>query len=68
MVNFVGLTNHYRIFFMYYRVYTFKYFEIILLHCYINYYTKYLIWCYGVTTFIEFNDQSVIVQDSQNAP
>ena len=64
MVNFVGLTNPNRIFFMYYRVY----FGIILVHCYINYDTKYLIWCYGVTTFIEFNDQSVIVQDSQNAP
>ena len=29
--------------FMYFRVCTLKYIEIILLHCYINYYTKYLI-------------------------
>ena len=34
-------------FFTYYRVYTLKHCEIILLHSYINYYTKYLIWCYG---------------------
>ena len=36
------------IFFMYYRVYILKQCcEIILLHSYINYYTKYLIWGYG---------------------
>ena len=32
---------------LYYRVYTVNHCEIILLHSYINYYTKYLIWCYG---------------------
>ena len=39
-------SNSYRklIFFMYYRVYTLKHCEIILLHSYINYYTKYQIW------------------------
>ena len=42
-----------------------KHCEIILLHSYINYYTKYLIWCL-VTTFIEFSDQLVIIQDNQN--
>ena len=52
---------------MYYRVYTLKHCEIILLHRYINYYTKYLIGVI-VTAFIEFSDQSVIIQDSQNAP
>ena len=42
-------SNSYRklILFMYYKVYTLKHCEIILLHNYINYYTKYLIWCYG---------------------
>ena len=39
------------IFFMYYRVYTLKHCEIILWHSYINYYTKYLIWCYGYNFF-----------------
>ena len=34
-------------FFMYYRVYTLKHCEIILLYIYINYYTKYQNWCYG---------------------
>ena len=34
-------------FFMYYRVYTLKHCEIISLHSYLNYFTKYLIWCYG---------------------
>ena len=32
---------------LYYRVYTLKHCEIILLHSYINYDTKYQIWCYG---------------------
>ena len=61
-------SNSYRklIFFMYYRVYTLKHCEIILLHSYINYYTKYLIWCYGYN-FSEFSDQLVIIQDNQNA-
>ena len=34
-------------FFMFYRVYTLKHCEIISLHSYLNYLTKYLIWCYG---------------------
>ena len=55
------------IFFMYYRVYTLKHCEIILLHSYINYYTKYLTGVL-VTTFIEFSDQLVIIQDNQNVP
>ena len=48
MVNILGviLIENYFIL-MYYRVYTLKHCEIILLHRYINYYTKYLIWCYG---------------------
>ena len=52
---------------MYYKVYTLKHCENILLHSYINDYTKYQ---FGVmvTTFIEFSDQLVIIQDNQNAP
>ena len=46
MVNILGVTPI-EFFFMYYRVYTLKHCWIILLHSYINYYTKYLIWCYG---------------------
>ena len=45
-------------------LYSIKYFEIILLHCYINYYTKYLIWCYGYN-FTDFNDQLVIVRTAK---
>ena len=46
MINILGVILI-ECFFMYYRVYTLKHCEIILLHSYINYYTKYLIWCYG---------------------
>ena len=52
MVKFVGLILIKKLNFIYYRVYTLKYFEIILLHCYIIYYTKYLIWCYGYNLHI----------------
>ena len=46
MINILGVILI-ECFFMYYRVYTLKHCEIILLHSSINYYTKYLIWCYG---------------------
>ena len=69
MVNILGVTLIEFILFLciYYRVYTLKHCEIISLHSYINYYTKYLIGVL-VTTFIEFSDQLVITQDNQNAP
>ena len=40
MINILGVILIEIFFFMCYRVYTLK-------HSYINYYTKYLIWCYG---------------------
>ena len=69
MVNILGVTliEFLKFLCIYYRVYTLKHCEIILLHNYINYYTKYLIGVL-VTTFIEFSDQLVITQDNQNAP
>ena len=69
MVNISGVTLTEFFLCIYYRVYTLKHCEIILLHSYINYYTKSQI---GVlvtnTTCIEFRDQLVITQDNQNAP
>ena len=47
MVNILGVILIENYFFMYYRVYTLKHCENILLHIYINDYTKYLICCYG---------------------
>ena len=46
--QFCGTNPYTKLFFYVYRVYRpTMYFEILLLHCYRNYYTKYLIWCYG---------------------
>ena len=67
MVNISGVTLTKFFLCIYYRVYTLKHCEIILLHSYINYYyTKSQIGVL-VTTFIEFSDQLVITQDNQNA-
>ena len=67
MVNISGVTLTEFFLCIYYRVYTLKHCEIILLHSYISYYTKSQIGVL-VTTFIEFSDQLVITQDNQNAP